>query len=187
MSLSGRTGLYNIQHVNKFPRLDVSVWLTGERMAILSTQTAEPIISFWKSWIVIVRAQALSVSQDESRSFDCWLTSEFRSIITVGFVPCCSPVLLEQLHSLVFLWVSLHVALQAVHVGGGEIAAAAPVADQSEHKKPHTLLNNRKLPPLSLTVLRLLLGCTGGWFFDVGLFCKAASDVYYCSTSLKLK
>lgn len=64
-------------------------------------------------------------------------------LLSAGFVLRFSPVLLEELHSLVLLWVSLHVALQAVHVGGGKVTAAAPVADQSEHIKD---FKNRKLP-----------------------------------------
>lgn len=43
------------------------------------------------------------------------------------------------------LGVSFHVALQAVHVSGGEVAAAAPVADQSGHRK--TLLKTENCPP----------------------------------------
>lgn len=43
------------------------------------------------------------------------------------------------------LWVSLHVALQAVHVGGGKVAAAASVADQSGRIKNPS--KYRKLPP----------------------------------------
>lgn len=73
-------------------------------------------------------------------------------LLSAGSLPCCSPVLLEQLHSLVLLWVSLHVALQTVHVGGGEVAAAAPVADHSGHIKTVLKAGNRKTTsPYSLT------------------------------------
>lgn len=55
-----------------------------------------------------------------------------------------SPVLLQQLHGLMLLRMPPHVALQTVHVGGCEIAAATPVGQREDMKQSSNVMEKRK-------------------------------------------